>query len=121
MAAAAQCGTTVLYNAAKEPEIESLCAYLEKCGAVITGAGTECIRVRGKGVLQSAEFFAKPDRIVAGTYMAAVAACGGSVYLQGVTPSLCRGFLDVFTGMGMDTVWRESHAGADVSPSGESS
>ena len=62
MAAAAQCGTTVLYNAAKEPEIESLCAYLEKCGAVITGAGTECIRVRGKGVLQSAEFFAKPDR-----------------------------------------------------------
>jgi UDP-N-acetylglucosamine 1-carboxyvinyltransferase len=34
--------------------------------------------------------------------MAAVAACGGSVYLQGVTPSLCRGFLDVFTGMGMD-------------------
>ena len=41
MAAAAQCGTTVLYNAAKEPEIESLCAYLEKCGAVITGAGTE--------------------------------------------------------------------------------
>ena len=102
MAAAAQCGTTVLYNAAKEPEIESLCAYLEKCGAVITGAGTECVRVRGKGVLQSAEFFAKPDRIVAGTYMAAVAACGGSVYLQGVTPSLCRGFLDVFTGMGMD-------------------
>ena len=73
-------------------------AYLEKCGAVITGAGTECIRVRGKGVLQSAEFFAKPDRIVAGTYMAAVAACGGSVYLQGVTPSLCRGFLDVSTG-----------------------
>lgn len=56
MAAAAQCGTTVLYNAAKEPEIESLCAYLEKCGAVITGAGTECVRVRGKGVLQSAEF-----------------------------------------------------------------
>lgn len=56
MAAAAQCGTTVLYNAAKEPEIESLCAYLEKCGAVITGVGTECIRVRGKGVLQSAEF-----------------------------------------------------------------
>ena len=51
MAAAAQCGTTVLYNAAKEPEIESLCAYLEKCGAVITGAGTECVRVRGKGVL----------------------------------------------------------------------
>ena len=102
MAAAAQCGTTVLYNAAKEPEIESLCAYLEKCGAVITGAGTECVRVRGKGVLQSAEFFAKPDRIVAGTYMAAVAACGGSVYLQGVTPSLCRGFLDAFTGMGMD-------------------
>ena len=69
---------------------------------MITGVGTECIRVRGKGVLQSAEFFAKPDRIVAGTYMAAVAACGGSVYLQGVTPSLCRGFLDVFTGMGMD-------------------
>ena len=86
MAAAAQCGTTVLYNAAKEPEIESLCAYLEKCGAVITGAGTECIRVRGKGVLQSAEFFAKPDRIVAGTYMAAVAAAGGDITVHDVIP-----------------------------------
>ena len=111
----------MLYNAAKEPEIESLCAYLEKCGAVITGAGTECIRVRGKGVLQSAEFFAKPDRIVAGTYMAAVAACGGSVYLQGVTPSLCRGFWMYLPEWAWISVWRRSHAGADVSPSGESS
>ena len=100
MAAAAQCGTTVLYNAAKEPEIESLCAYLEKCGAVITGAGTECIRVRGKGVLQSAEFFAKPDRIVAGTYLMAAAATRGEIILENPPLEEMDGILDVYRKMG---------------------
>lgn len=101
MTASVQSMETVINNAAKEPEVVSLCRYLEKAGAVITGAGTQQITVKGKGALQSAEFYAGADRIVAGTYMAAVAACKGSVYICGCSPSDCCGFLDVFTGMGM--------------------
>lgn len=108
MAAAFTQGTTVLHNAAKEPEIVSLCMYLKRAGAVITGAGTDCITVTGRGKLQSAELTADADRIVAGTYMAAVAACGGSVYLENCKISDCQGFLDVYTGMGMQVHCKEN-------------
>lgn len=107
MAASLVNGTTILHNAAKEPEIVSLCRYLQKAGAVITGAGTECITITGRGKLHSAEITVDADRIVAGTYMAAVAACGGMVYLENCQMNDCRGFLDVFTGMGMQVCCKE--------------
>lgn len=100
MAAAMLNGTTTISNAAKEPEIVTLCEYLEKAGAVITGAGTDCITVTGRGRLHSAEIIADADRIVAGTYMAAVTACGGSVFLENCKIGDCQSFLDVITGMG---------------------
>lgn len=100
MAACMLNGTTVIRNAAKEPEIAALCEYLEKAGAKIKGIGTECLTITGRGSLCSAEIVAEPDRIVAGTYMAAVAACGGSVFLENCKMSDCRSFLDVITGMG---------------------
>ena len=95
-------GMTVIENAAREPHIVDLANFLNSMGADVRGAGTDIIKIRGVKQMKGATYSIIPDQIEAGTYMAAVAACGGSVYLQGVTPSLCRGFLDVFTGMGMD-------------------
>lgn len=101
MAAVGACGQTVIRNAAKEPEIIALCTYLREMGAKITGEGTEELHVLGGQELNDCVYQVPADRIVVGTYMAAVAACEGSVLLKGCHVGDCRGFLDVYTGMGM--------------------
>lgn len=101
MAAVGACGQTVIHNAAKEPEIIALCAYLKETGAQISGEGTDKLVITGGTELNDCVYHVPADRIVAGTYMAAVAACKGSVLLRGCHVSDCRGFLDVYTGMGM--------------------
>jgi len=75
-------GTTVLENAAREPEIEELCRFLNCMGAKIQGAGTSRITVVGVKRLHGGEFTIMPDRIVAGTYMLLTAAAGGKVILR---------------------------------------
>lgn len=77
-------GTTVIRNAAKEPEIGDLQNFLNTIGAKVSGAGTNNIRVEGVESLNSGEHTIIPDRIVAGTYMAAAASTGGSLELQNV-------------------------------------
>jgi UDP-N-acetylglucosamine 1-carboxyvinyltransferase len=77
-------GTTILENAAKEPEIVDLAVLLNSMGAQIRGAGTEVIRIRGVRELYGTEHSIIPDRIEAGTYMMAVAAAGGEVVLENV-------------------------------------
>ncbi len=69
MAAALAEGTTVLENAAEEPEIVDLANYLNKMGAKIRGAGTDTIRIEGVEKLHGADYTIIPDRIEAGTYM----------------------------------------------------
>lgn len=76
-------GETLLKNVAKEPEIVDLQNFLNKMGARIFGAGTDCIRIEGVKALHGGEFCVMPDRIVAGTYLLAVATCGGDVMLEG--------------------------------------
>ena len=83
MAAALAQGDTVLRNAAREPEIQDLAEFLNRCGARIEGAGSPVIRVQGKAALRGARHQPIPDRIVAATVAAAVAGCGGSVTLLG--------------------------------------
>lgn len=84
MAAAAAEGVTRIYGAAMEPEIQVLCEFLESMGACIDGIGTRMLVVRGGRALHDTVFAVPGDRIVAGTYLGAVAAAGGEVLLRGV-------------------------------------
>lgn len=77
-------GTTVIRNAAKEPEIIDLANYLNKAGGCVQGAGTDTLTVVGVKKLHGCEHTVMPDRIVASTCMYAVAAVGGRVRLKDV-------------------------------------
>ena len=86
MAAVMAEGRTVIENAAKEPHIVDLANFLNSMGANIRGAGTDTIKIRGVDRLRGGSYSIIPDQIEAGTYMAAVAACGGEVKLCNVIP-----------------------------------
>ncbi|PKM95686.1 MAG: UDP-N-acetylglucosamine 1-carboxyvinyltransferase [Firmicutes bacterium HGW-Firmicutes-1] len=77
-------GTTKIYNAAKEPEIIELEIFLNAMGAKISGAGSDCIMIQGVKKLDDVEYQIMPDRIVAGTFLAATAITGGELLLQNV-------------------------------------
>jgi UDP-N-acetylglucosamine 1-carboxyvinyltransferase len=108
MAAALANGTTVIENAAREPEIGDVADCLNKMGAKITGAGTERIVVDGVPRLHGARHSVLPDRIETGTYAMAVAMTGGDVLLQNARPELLQAALDVL-----------SQAGATITPTNE--
>lgn len=86
MAAVLARGTTVIENAAREPEIADLADCLNVMGAGISGAGTSTIIIEGVDKLHGADFNVIPDRIEAGTFMAAAAATGGDVTVSSVRP-----------------------------------
>ncbi|MCC3377523.1 UDP-N-acetylglucosamine 1-carboxyvinyltransferase [Cohnella sp. REN36] len=83
MAAATADGTTILENAAKEPEIVDLANFLNAMGAKVRGAGTGVIRIEGVDRLKGVAHTVIPDRVEAGTYMIAAAVTGGDVYVEG--------------------------------------
>ena len=76
-------GTTVISNAAREPEIVDLQDFLNACGAEVSGAGSTSVTIRGGKPLHGCEFRCMPDRIVAATYLCACASAGGEIYLRG--------------------------------------
>lgn len=86
MAATLAKGTTVLENAATEPEIVDLAEFLKKAGAVIQGAGTDTITVLGVPSLFGTTHKIIPDRIETGTFMLAAAVTGGRVEIQNAVP-----------------------------------
>jgi UDP-N-acetylglucosamine 1-carboxyvinyltransferase len=86
MAATLAEGTTILENAAKEPEIIDLAEYLNKMGAKITGHGTSIIKIEGVEKLHAAEHSVMPDRIEAGTLVLAGAITGGEVTVKSCVP-----------------------------------
>ena len=96
LAAATGHGTTVIANAAREPEIVDLAQYLNQCGARIYGAGESCVIVEGVSALSGSEYTVMPDRIVAATYMAAAAVTGGTVLLKKVNGSHLLPVLSAF-------------------------
>jgi len=108
MAASLANGTTVIENAAREPEIGDVADCLNKMGAKITGAGTSQIVVEGVPKLHGARHAVLPDRIETGTYAMAVAMTGGDVLLQNARPELLQAALDVL-----------AQAGATVAPTNE--
>ena len=79
-------GLTVIENAAKEPHIVDLANFLNSMGADIMGAGTDVIKIRGVEGLSGGVYSIIPDQIEAGTYLAAVAAAGGSLLIKNVIP-----------------------------------
>ncbi|HVC13379.1 MAG TPA: UDP-N-acetylglucosamine 1-carboxyvinyltransferase [Acidimicrobiales bacterium] len=82
MAAVLAKGTTVIENAAREPEVCDLAAYLTSMGARIRGAGTSHVEIEGVDVLVPATHAVVPDRVVAATYLAAAGLCGGEVVVE---------------------------------------
>lgn len=83
-------GSTILENAAKEPEVVDVAIFLNTMGAKIRGAGTDVIRIEGVPSLQGVRYSIIPDRVEAGTMAIAVAAVGGDVVLQNVMPEHLR-------------------------------
>jgi UDP-N-acetylglucosamine 1-carboxyvinyltransferase len=100
MAASLANGTTVIENAAREPEIADVADCLNKMGARITGAGTSQIVIEGVPRLSGARHSVLPDRIETGTYAMAVAMAGGDVVLEGARPELLQSALDILVQTG---------------------
>ncbi len=94
MAAALADGTTLLENAAREPEVVDMAECLNKMGARIEGAGTDVITVHGVERLNGAEHDIVCDRIEAGTYMVAAAMTGGSIKLNNANAALLEAVID---------------------------
>ena len=121
MAAALANGTTVIENAAREPEIGDVADCLNKMGARISGAGTSRIVVDGVARLHGARHAVLPDRIETGTYAMAVAMTGGDVLLQNARPELLQSALDVLAQAGVTVTptnegIRVARNGADLAP-----
>jgi UDP-N-acetylglucosamine 1-carboxyvinyltransferase len=93
MAAVWAKGTTVLKNAAREPEVTDLANFLNLLGAQINGAGTDTIVIDGVNELHGGKYHVLPDRIEAGTYLIAGALSRGRVKLQGIAPALLEAVL----------------------------
>ena len=86
LAAATAKGMTVIDNAAREPHVVDLANFLNSCGADISGAGTEVIKIRGVDSLHGGTYAIIPDMIEAGTYMIAAAATKGDLTVNNVIP-----------------------------------
>jgi UDP-N-acetylglucosamine 1-carboxyvinyltransferase len=94
-------GTTVIENAAREPEISDLASMLTEMGARIQGAGTSRIEVEGVDELRPADHQAIPDRVEAATFIASVGLAGGEVLVRGARPEHMDMLLEKLRQMGM--------------------
>ncbi len=101
MAAVLAKGTTVIDNAAREPEIADLASFLNRMGAQILGAGTSTLIIEGVDELSPVEHTVVPDRIEAATYLAAVGVAGGEITLEGARPDHMTMLVQKLGEMGM--------------------
>src|SRR2546422_2630898 len=117
MAAVLAEGTTVIEDAAQEPEVVDLANFLNKMGAKIEGAGTRRIIVEGVKELHGAEHDVIPDRIEAGTFLVAGAICGKGVTVKRVVRDHVSAVTDALIAGGYHIQWAENSI--TVSPDGE--
>ena len=101
-------GTTVLDNAAREPEIADLAAFLRSMGADVEGAGTSTIRIAGVEGLRPAEHRAVPDRIEAGTWAAAAVATMGDVTIENARPEHLELYLTKLADAGAEVAFSDA-------------
>ncbi|KRF33959.1 UDP-N-acetylglucosamine 1-carboxyvinyltransferase [Paenibacillus sp. Soil787] len=116
MAATLAEGTTIIENAAKEPEIVDLANYLNAMGATIRGAGTGVIRIEGVEKLRGVVHTVIPDRVEAGTYMIAAAITGSELYMEGAIGDHLRPVISKMQEMGV--IIEEDENGIRVCASG---
>ncbi len=100
MAAACAAGETIIENAAREPEIGELAAFLAAMGAKIEGAGSDTIHIQGVAGLKAASHEVMPDRIESGTYLVAAAITGGRIKLTRTRPEHLEAVLQKLTEAG---------------------
>lgn len=117
MAAVLAKGTSVLENAAREPEIVDLCRCLVAMGAAIDGIGSDTLTIEGREKLHGATYAVMPDRIEAGSYACAAAITGGAVELANVVPSDMRATIDALVEAGVTV--REEATSLFVEASGD--
>ncbi len=103
MAGALAKGTTVIENAAKEPEVTDLAGLLCSMGAVVRGAGTSRIEIEGVDELHPTTHAVVPDRVVAATYLGAVGMVGGDVVIEDARPDHMENLLRKVGQMGVET------------------
>ena len=116
MAAALADGVTVIENAAKEPEVVELALLLKKMGAHIKGEGSDVITVKGVKTLRPADYGVMPDRIEAGTLMAAAALTNGNVLVKGVNVGHMEAIISKFKEAGITV--NEEEGGVRVAGNG---
>ena len=102
MAATLASGTTVLENAAREPEVVDLANFLIAMGAKISGAGTSTITIEGVEELQGCEYSIVPDRIETGTFLVGAAVTRGKIRVLNTVPGILTAVLDKLTECGAD-------------------
>lgn len=108
MAAVLAEGKTTILNAAREPEIMDLQIFLNQMGANVQGAGTSVIQIQGVNKLHATTHEIIPDRIVAGTLIAAVGATTGEVLLEHVIPEHLAQVLDLFQKAGIEIKYEQT-------------
>ncbi len=113
MAACLATGTSVIHNAAKEPEIVDLAEFLVRRGAKISGAGTDTITIEGVKELHGAEYTVIPDRVEAGTYLMAGAVTQGEVFVDHCIPGHLSAVLNKLQEAG--SIVREEQNGVQLS------
>jgi UDP-N-acetylglucosamine 1-carboxyvinyltransferase len=116
MAASLAKGTTILENAAMEPEVTDLGHCLQKMGAKIEGLNTRTLTIEGRDRLHGASYEVLPDRIETGTYLMAVAAAGGEVELTGTRADLIAPVIPLLSEAGVAIT--ETNRGLKVSRNG---
>ena len=102
LAAVLASGTTVISNAACEPEIDDLAVCLNKMGAKVSGAGTSTITIEGVSALTGATHAVLPDRIETGTYALAAAMAGGEVRLTNTRSDFIQALIDKMVEAGVE-------------------
>ena len=102
MAASLATGTTLIENAAREPEVTDLANCLNAMGAKITGAGTDTITIEGVERLAGTEYKVLPDRIETGSYLVAAAITGGQVKVKDTSPDTMDAVLQTLREAGAD-------------------
>ncbi|TAK59900.1 UDP-N-acetylglucosamine 1-carboxyvinyltransferase [Methylobacter sp.] len=116
MAAVLAEGTTIIENAAKEPEVTDLAHFLNKMGAKITGIGTDVLIIEGveKLGLDSIHYDILPDRIETGTYLIAAAITGGSIKLKNTRPDILDAVLEKLVEAGAEITTGENWIKLDM-------
>ncbi|MEJ2141339.1 MAG: UDP-N-acetylglucosamine 1-carboxyvinyltransferase, partial [Gammaproteobacteria bacterium] len=102
MAATLAEGTTIIENAAREPEVVDLANCLNAMGAKVTGAGTDMVTIEGVEKLHGTTYSVLPDRIETGTYLVAAAVTGGKVKLKDTDPTLLDAVLSKLVDAGAE-------------------